>query len=161
MGLTVKLTFWNSLPWHLAGIAHHNVELAREIGRQCLFLFDGLSSAARLQQHHLTRRFCDPEFAGMDDGPALRPELEQFVHGADLATSELRNISPWVVALALLRIEERSLEATHKDVQFMIDRAHLKICHLYDGVSNLIDAHQPHVLELCRLPLANFSLCIM
>jgi hypothetical protein len=33
MGLTVKLSFWAMLPWHLAGLGHPDGHKAREVGR--------------------------------------------------------------------------------------------------------------------------------
>ena len=63
------------------------------------------------RHHHLTMRFLDKGFSRFDDGPVLRNELEAFVHGAEFGSPELENLTPWVMALAMLRIEERSLEA--------------------------------------------------
>jgi hypothetical protein len=87
-GMTVKFTFWSILPWHLCAIAHYNVAMAREAGRRCLALFDHRIVAHDILDHHLTKRFLDPAFGELGDGIALRPQLEQFVHGMDIGCEE-------------------------------------------------------------------------
>jgi hypothetical protein len=83
-GVAIKLSYWAHLPWAIVGVSHHDINRAREAGRKCLHLFDQIDKDQREREHHLTRRFLDPEFEVLNDGVALRPQLEMFVHGAEL-----------------------------------------------------------------------------
>jgi hypothetical protein len=65
--------------------------------RDCLDKYDRLSPDVKARQHHVTMRFCDSGFESLQDGPSLRHELEMFIHGSDLGSCGLENLSPWVI----------------------------------------------------------------
>jgi hypothetical protein len=89
MEIDLKFGFWLCLPWKLCGLAHDDLELARESGRICLLLWDAGSGGAGLQ-HPQSRRFLEPTWQGLELGlklwpdPALRDDLIQFVSGASM-----------------------------------------------------------------------------
>ena len=88
MGLTLKLAYWQQLPWLLCGLGHADTNLARELGRTCLSKYDGLTAGQREHAHHITKRFCDASFGRFDDGPPLRTQLEAFVNGIDFGVED-------------------------------------------------------------------------
>eukprot|EP00438_Fugacium_kawagutii_P020071 Skav228982 [mRNA] locus=scaffold1053:49742:50299:+ [translate_table: standard] len=109
----LKSMHWQQLPWVLCGLAVREAEQARSIGRKVISMHDdGQNMDAMItfgRKHPLSARFLRKTFG---DG-ALRPLLDQFVRGADLATDpELEPLRQWIGALRLIRIVERETEAT-------------------------------------------------
>ena len=51
---SVKLAFWNQLPWCLAGVAHMDSAIARRCARRSLSLANEISDEAWGQQHAVT-----------------------------------------------------------------------------------------------------------
>ena len=69
-GLQVKMQFWKLLPWHIVGMAHWDLEVARDCARRCVALFDdggaaGVGSATEIASnsalaHPKSQLFLDP-----------------------------------------------------------------------------------------------------
>ena len=106
-GLDVKLAFWNTLPYKIAGMAHYHEGTARRIARECMESFQSSSAAAPFQFHHALSRSVFVDHVA---------EVERFVAGvprADLHPDLLAILAScmcWPTA-------ERVIEATHKDAK--------------------------------------------
>lgn len=109
----LKTMHWQRLPWILCGLAVHEPERARAITRQAVQMFDDEKNMDAMitfgRRHPLSARFLNKDFAG----EALRPLLDQFIQGADLAADpDLSSLRAWVGALRLIRVVERETEAS-------------------------------------------------
>lgn len=60
--LTVKLSYWQSLPWIITGLSSLDVVSVRNVARKALALFDSNASGS---DHLQSRRFLDPGFCGL------------------------------------------------------------------------------------------------
>ena len=56
-GLQVKYDFCRRFPWILTGLCHHLVDVARDIGRTILAMWDALTDLAKTLQHSATIEF--------------------------------------------------------------------------------------------------------
>ena len=102
-GLKAKLGHWGLIPWHLAGVLHHDLGVARACARACLQQWDQCPVEA--EHHRVSNLFLSA------DSP-LRPELVKFAAGTPWAeiNDEL------VCAIAPLRwipVVERLIEGRH------------------------------------------------
>ena len=70
--LRIKLGYWQSLPWLLAGVAHHDEQLARRTAQAALDNFD--SDPRECAQHRITWKLLRP-------GAPFRAELEKVARG--------------------------------------------------------------------------------
>ena len=71
-GLALKLACWSTLPWKLAGLAHHDLVNARAAAKTCLDLY---SRAPRAAMHHLM------SVGFLDADSPFRPSVESMVVG--------------------------------------------------------------------------------
>ena len=102
-GMNSKLGHWALIPWHLAGVLHHDNGVARACARSCCDQWD---RSPIEKEHHRTSNL----FLSSDS--SFRPELEKFAEGAPWAevSDEL------VCAIAPLRwvpVVERLIEGRH------------------------------------------------
>ena len=106
--LSVKLAFWERLPWHCAGLSHHCEKQAQECAKKCIALFDATPEGLRHMHHPVTLAFLAD--------PAQRRDMEKLASG-----SPLLSLSPVfqeaVAAMRFIPVVERVVEATHKDVK--------------------------------------------
>ncbi len=72
-GLSLKLCFWQALPWKLCGGAVADPSVARLTLSQCVALFE---SEPTSPHHEITRQFLDPHYTG--ESP-LRPLVGRLV----------------------------------------------------------------------------------
>ena len=110
--MRLKLSYWKTLPWCLAGIGGDNVERARDAARSSIRRFEETLSG----EHHLmTKRFLDPNFEG-----GLRGQLEDWLGGVEWGSPSIQELQEWVGALKLMRCSERQTEAQHKIISTVI-----------------------------------------
>lgn len=120
--VVTKLYYFRQLPWHIIGIAHHQVDVARRVAKRCLHLFD---SGAWGCDHRQSQRFLDPNFIGHDSSDIpLRPLVEKFAFAnADLMTEEMKPLCRWLARLATIRVAERSVEGIRSLITKVYRRA--------------------------------------
>jgi len=103
--LKLKFAYWRVLPYKAAVLAHPDVDTSRAILRECLLEFE--QDRDKGHRHPLTLKL----FA---EKGGLRAEMECFFRGAAL------NILPALLCMAarimLIPLNERSIEARHRDV---------------------------------------------
>eukprot|EP00971_Amphidinium_carterae_P349841 6491256-Amphidinium_carterae.1 len=100
--LELKLSFWESLPWKLAGICHVDQTLARLCASECIRLFDNVPDLAA---HHPL------SIAVLQTGTTARTELDLYIRGSELCS--LPHLLQLVLPVALIPIGERPIEMRH------------------------------------------------
>ncbi len=112
-GLSIKLSCWDKLPWHLCGLAHHDPAVACECARKCLVAFDETPEALQGSHHPLTLVFLELDSPG-------RAALVIFASAQAAAPQAAAAPRPFLLLVARLKfisIVERIIEAKHKDVK--------------------------------------------
>ncbi|CAE7229370.1 unnamed protein product [Symbiodinium sp. CCMP2456] len=107
--LSAKFSFWDRLPWHLAGLAHHWPSQARAAAKACMAQYDDMQANPRmkLEHHHvLSVEFLQP-------GTALRRDIESFASG-EAMTPELAAAS---APFRFIAVVERVVEGLHRNVK--------------------------------------------
>ncbi|CAE8608181.1 unnamed protein product [Polarella glacialis] len=115
--LRMRNAYWKLLPWALCGVAHDNIQVARECARNCLSLWESCKI-----KHRVARRFLDPEWTGSADDPPLVQELTAFAFGADVSSLS-SSFQLRVASFRLIRIVERSVEGWHSLINKVRKRA--------------------------------------
>ena len=104
--MSMKTSHFRSLPWSLAGLAHHDREKARELWSKARTEYgDGDTARAEMLRTRLPRLF----------RPAVLQQGDQWYFGADL--SSCPDFAAEVAALALIPIAERRVESQHARTQ--------------------------------------------
>ena len=80
--LTVKMSFWQSVPWLFFGIGHMNTDVARAIARRCLQLRVRIEANDPIEWFTFVLLFTERGFR----------ELQDFANGADIATLRLNHL---------------------------------------------------------------------
>jgi hypothetical protein len=106
--LQVKLSFWEQLPWHLAGLAHHQASLAQGCAQKCCALWDE-TPIGLLHLHHPVTELC----LGPD---GFSSDVAKMASGAPLVALSTA-FQEQVACLKFIPIAERVIEAKHKDVK--------------------------------------------
>ena len=100
--LLLKLHHWDHLPWKLAGLAHYDIPMAREVAGQAITIFDA-SSSNRADHHRLSWILLSPG--------QVRLQLEKFRDGADL--DDLEELAWVVCGFLFMLVCERAVEGSH------------------------------------------------
>jgi hypothetical protein len=112
--LNVKLNCWDQLPWLLCGIAHANIDLARQTAARCLKLFDQTPAQNQNLHHPLAVAFLSPNFP-------IRSHIESFANGTTF--QELGSEAQLLIdALRFIPVAERVVEGKHKDIKRALSR---------------------------------------
>ena len=115
-GLQVKLDFCRRLPWRLAGVAHHDLAVARRIGKECMALFDAQGPEVQALHHSRTLQIL---------GPSMRPALLAFIEGADWDSGgEVNALARAVLPFKFVPIVERYIEGAHSLVHRGVASSH-------------------------------------
>jgi len=104
----VKLAFVDTLPWILAGLAHHSVDEARRLGKLAQQRWDDLPEQARERQHIVARTLFRPG--------VLRDQFIQFSNGV-IALEDAPALELFVAKLRFMCTCECIMEADHKEVK--------------------------------------------
>ena len=105
--LSVKVSFWQELPWILCGLAHFREEVARSCCALAVSLWDKIPVHGRHLAHNVARNFLD--------GP-YRAELDAFVAGASRSNWSTA-LKIMVAILAFIPVAERIIEAQHRFIK--------------------------------------------
>ena len=99
-----KLRFWSTLPWLVAGLAHHDVEKAKACARRVEVLLKAEENPAL--HHRIARRFFSH--------PELRQQLRDFaaVHPPQVL-SHFPALQAFALKYKLLPVSERPIERPH------------------------------------------------
>ncbi len=112
--LNVKLNCWDQLPWLLCGIAHTNIDLARQTAAQCLNLFDQTPVPNQNLHHPLAVACLSQSFP-------IRKDIERFASGTQFL--ELGHEAQLLInAFRFIPIAERVVEGKHKDIKRALSR---------------------------------------
>ncbi len=112
--LRAKLSFWNELPWKLAGLASHDPLAVQDTARHAIESFDATPLALQHMHHPLTLRFL-----GSAEGNVFRGHVAALAEGTRL--DELpHHFQAAVAAFSFIPIVERVIEGRHKDVKFAL-----------------------------------------
>lgn len=112
--LNVKLNCWDRLPWLLCGIAHTNIDLARQTAAQCLKLFDQTPAAHQSLHHPLAISCLSHTFP-------IRADIERFANGIPFL--ELGHEAQLLInAFRFIPVAERVVEGKHKDIKRALSR---------------------------------------
>ena len=112
--LNVKLNCWDQLPWLLCGIAHTNIDLARQTAAQCLKLFDQTPAANQTLHHPLAVSCLSHTFP-------IRADIERFANGSPFL--ELGHETQLLInAFRFIPVAERVVEGKHKDIKRALSR---------------------------------------
>ncbi|CAE7373415.1 HERC2, partial [Symbiodinium microadriaticum] len=102
--MLLKLRYWDELPWKLCALAHENVHVVQKTAQQVLLLYDKAAETDTPGPgclHRMTRRFCQKDYDGGADDPALRPLIERLASGepySDFLTDEKQPLAKWLSA---------------------------------------------------------------
>lgn len=107
--LRLKTQCWQSLPWLLFGLSHHDEGVARRIACRARGQFEATPIDARPCHHRATRYWLDPA------GPC-RAGIDQFIEGAAREHLPLE-VRREICILRFGSVAERVIEAVHKDVK--------------------------------------------
>eukprot|EP00435_Cladocopium_sp_Y103_P014366 s3181_g3.t1 len=148
--LEVKLHYFQELPWRLCALvepgalAHSDPFIATTAAVDCLAMFDHQqthkTSSTAQSLHAQTKRFLDPKWRGLPDGPCeepLRPLVEEIAGGSSVldivqrhvlqpahpsaaATAQLLH---WLSGFKLVRCVSRSVEGLHSLLARVLKRA--------------------------------------
>ena len=105
----VKLGYIKTLPWMLAGLAHHNQQIVQKIAAASIEVFDGLNASQQQLLPSFARRLLTP-------GRRLRREMQSLASAASLSSVSARLLR----CMSKLRfpcLSERLIEAAHKDIK--------------------------------------------
>ncbi len=112
--LNVKLNCWDQLPWLLCGIAHTNIDLARQTAAKCLNLFDQTPAPNQNLHHPLAVACLSRSFP-------IRNDIERFANGTSFL--ELGHEAQLLInAFRFIPIAERVVEGKHKDIKRALSR---------------------------------------
>ena len=138
--LNTKLDYWQHLPWHLAGIAHYDEEVARACARQCRNMFD---ADPREDSHHCLT------FSLLQGGCDFRSALDEFCEGS--ARSDLSQLFLQVIAkFAFMPVVETTVESRHAKValesQLRLGPVRVSLANRLPLLENKI-AREPELLQ--------------
>ena len=106
-GLELKLAFWNTLPYKVAGLAHHHESVARRVAQECQEAYRSSTATVPFAFQHPLSKAVFGDHAS---------EVERFVAGTRRA--DLRPKFVQLIASCLCwPTAERIIEATHKDAK--------------------------------------------
>jgi len=108
---SMKLGCWTSLPYLTAGLGHPDMTVARTVISKAVLLYDANRDDA--SRHPITVELFGPG--------QLRTELDQFLGGIPLR--ELPNLVLFAVKMMCIPLNERSIEARHRDVALSVRAA--------------------------------------
>ena len=112
--LNVKLNCWDQLPWLLCGMAHANIDLARQTAAQCLKLFDETPAPNQNLHHPLAITCLSHTFP-------IRADVERFASGTPFL--ELGHEAQLLInAFRFIPVAERVVEGKHKDIKRALSR---------------------------------------
>ena len=106
MELTLRLSFWQKLPWSLVRLSDWDTCRARQHAKGMIAEFDA-SRQEEILHHPLTWEWLRP-------GSTLRTQLAQFADGTDLL--ELQPLAGRVMELLFVPLIERAQEGQHSVV---------------------------------------------
>eukprot|EP00971_Amphidinium_carterae_P336056 6472209-Amphidinium_carterae.2 len=114
-GLELKLAFWQTLPWKLAGVCNADLSLARMCAAECIQQYDSAAALGEDMHHAVANKLL-----GQDT--EMRTMLERFLAGTPLETPLLKQLLP----LALMPTGERAIEMRHAVVNTRLAGKHRK-----------------------------------
>ena len=101
--LSLKLQYWFTLPWKLAGVYHWDRQLASKCARECLDLFD--ASPNTEGHHRISLEF-------LSSSGRWRAEVEQVANGTSVLVLSIAFLKR-SMQLGLAPVVERAMEARH------------------------------------------------
>lgn len=112
LGLQLKLSYAQSVPFLLAGIAHHDLPTARDCARRCVAQFD--SPAAGHEQQSSTRHHRLSGIA-LQPGSAIRKDIQKFLGGGGggAGLHQRAALQGCVLKLKFTMVTERSVDRLH------------------------------------------------
>ena len=111
--LELKTSFWRSLPWKLAGLAHHSEAAARRVAKEILAQYnDGGPPGGH---HRMSVAACGPD-------TLLGQQLRSFAAGTQL--SDLEDLVGFARRLKFMPVVSRCIEGKHGAVNRAVRSKH-------------------------------------
>ena len=102
--VTLKLQYWSTIPWKLAGMYHWDRSLASNCARECLAQFD--ANPLREGHHCISLGFC------LSSSGRWRAEVEHVANGASVLILSFAFLMR-TMQLGMAPIVERAMQARH------------------------------------------------
>ena len=145
MIFALKLSAWKQLPLLMAGLADHDMGLARECANQCLRLYEHHAG----QEHPLTAQL-------LSQGSSLRKPLQDFAAGT-LDIHDSKPLASFVAKFRCIPTAERAVEAMHATMGRLVKGArhyspvYVIVKQSMTFLTDRLQRHPQHLENLCIL----------